>query len=937
MRIPRATYRIQFHKGFRFQDLQDKLDYLLALGVDTVYASPIFKARPGSGHGYDVTDPLALNPELGTEEDFETLAAAVKDRNMGWLQDIVPNHMAYSPENSMLMDVLESGPESAYRGFFEIDWEHEAPTLNGRLLAPFLGTLYGEALEQGVFRLLYTDSGFALRFYDKRYPVALESYDEILRPLLAKLRMDQESLGWSYTKLLGLLYVLQNLPSIESGNERTYQVRFAKTLLTELYRDDPCFARLLEEELEAINGQPGEPESFDRLDAILDMQHYRFALWKAAGEEINYRRFFNINELIALSVHKHHVFESTHRFTINLVRRGLVHGLRIDHVDGLRDPRAYLERLARAVPDAYLLVEKILDYGEPLPPTWPVQGTTGYDFLNILGGVFINRPSQPAFDRLSARYDPERPDPEQLKARFKRLIMEDTLAGDLDNLARRMKLFSARLRHASDITLRGLSRALEEVLAHFPVYRTYLDAQGITGMDRQYIEEAIELARPEAPRHGPELDFIENLLLRRDIQLPVDDGAMQALWEEIAARFQQLTSPLMAKGFEDTQLYADPFFVGLNEVGGWPARFGLDLDEFHAYLEAHAQQWPNTMNATATHDTKRGEDTRARLYVLTELAEEYDALLSRWSQAAAGLKRRDGGREMPSGADEYFVYQTILGSYPRHADQARDYEQRLQDYLRKAVREGKVSSSWRDPDEAYEEALLGFAKAMVTTAESGPEADFPALFEPFAAKVAWHGVFNSMAQVLLKFAAPGVPDLYQGCERFDFSFVDPDNRRPVDFAHNASLLDGLRQRFEAGPAALWAGLWQTPHDGRLKLLLTHLCLNARKQYPALFRLGDYLPLQASGPRAGNIVAFVRREGEQAVLAVACRFSSQVYAQDRAPTADAWEGTTIAVPDGLPTAWTNMLTAQHLDLEGGVPVGRLLDGLPVALLLGSAQN
>lgn len=911
MHEPIATYRLQLTQDFDFAAVSKILDYLARLGISDIYASPVFKARPGSQHGYDVVDPSCVNPELGDMEELEALTRKARGLGLSWIQDIVPNHMAYHKANTMLMDVLESGPNSAFHGTFDIDWGHSYESLRGRLLAPFLGRMYGEALEAGEIALRYREDGFHVAYFDHEYPLAIESYADVLDPVLRRFGKSAGKDSHDYVKLLGLSYVLRTLPSIEEVVERRDQVRFVKELLAELHAGNARLRELLEGELGRINGTPGSPDSFDRLDELLRRQRFRLAFWKVATEEINYRRFFNINELISVRVEDQDVFTSTHGLIVDLVRRGIVQGLRVDHVDGLLDPEGYLRRLRRFADEAYLVVEKILQFGEQLPESWPVAGTTGYDFMNMAIGVLCETANRKRFDRIHARYSDSRESYQELAALKKRLIIGKEMGGDVDNLARLMKSVAGGLRYGSDITMFGLKWAIVEVLARFPVYRTYISPAGFTDRDGAYIREAIGQARKHLPSHRFELDFIEDfLLLRHYDKLPDEE---RKGWIEVAMRFQQLTGPLMAKGFEDTLLYGYNRLVSLNEVGGAPERFGATLPEFHAFCRERAAKWPLSMNALGSHDAKRGEDARARITVLSELPDEFNARLKVWSRANRGAKTSWQGGRQPDGNDEYFLYQTLLGSLPADGKTDEKYLGRLKAFLVKAAREAKVHTSWTDPDERYEQAYLAFAEAILTPSESNR---FLPDFQDFLARIAFHGVFNSLSQTLLKITAPGVPDFYQGSELLDFAFVDPDNRRPVDYQARAYALEAIASRAEADAEGLAAELLDAMHDGRVKLFLILRALAARKAHADLFRHGGYLPLKAVGRHAARVIAFARHHEEHGWAFVAApRLLTGVVEPGRPPLGDVWEDTALALPKGAPSAWREAITGRRVRADG----------------------
>ncbi|MFZ0391037.1 MAG: malto-oligosyltrehalose synthase, partial [Calditrichia bacterium] len=616
MMIPRATYRLQFYSGFTFADAEKILDYLQLLGISHIYASPIFKARKGSTHGYDVVDPNAINPEVGSLKDFERLSQSAASRKLGWIQDIVPNHMAYNGQNFMLMDILENGPASAYYHFFDIEWHPVQEDLQGRILAPFLGKFSGESLEAGEIRLIYGEDCFKISYYELKFPLRMESYTDVITLRMERL---QELLGRhhpDFIKFLGISFVLKNLPTGRKKAERREQIRFVKNLLWELYTGNAAIHQFMDENIAHFNGQVGQPQSFDRLDKLLQEQYFRLAFWKVGTEEINYRRFFTVNELISVRIDDPLVFRRNHNLLMRLVNKNLIQGIRIDHVDGLYAPGRYLERLRHRTPQAYIIVEKILELEEELPACWPVQGTTGYEFMNFVNGVFCKTENKTAFNKIYRNLTGWRGSYAHLVHEKKRLIIGKHLAGDVDNLARLLKKISNRYRYANDFTLYGLRRGLVELLSWFPVYRTYQGENSCREADNDYIREASDKACSEMPDFTNEVRFIQNVL---ELQLPENFAKDEKKeWLHFVKRFQQLTGPLTAKGVEDTVFYIYNRLVSLNEVGGNPDAFGISLIKFHLFSKKKAANWPLALNASATHDTKRGEDVRARLNVLSE-------------------------------------------------------------------------------------------------------------------------------------------------------------------------------------------------------------------------------------------------------------------------------------------------------------------------------
>jgi (1->4)-alpha-D-glucan 1-alpha-D-glucosylmutase len=933
MRIPTATYRLQFRSEFGFRAAEAVVPYLEKLGITHIYASPIFKARAGSPHGYDVVDPGQMDPALGTTADFQRLHGALKAAKMGWIQDIVPNHMALSHENPMITDLFENGPASPYYNFFDILWDHPYPSLQNRLLAPFLGRFYGEALESKEIQITYGPNGFSIRYFEHEFPIKIDTYLPLLTRRMESLTSKLGEEDPDYIKYLGTLYVLKGLATVTDRELRTGHIRFIKRVLWELYSRNGQLRTLIDQNVEAFNGVAGHPESFRDLEALLADQVFRLSFWKVAAEEINYRRFFNINELVSVRVEDERVFEETHSFVFDLVARGLIDGLRVDHIDGLYDPAGYLKRLRERTGDRFIVVEKILDHDERLPEVWPVQGTTGYDFLNHVNNIFCQTKQRKAFDRIYTAFTLQESGYDELVANKKRLIIGRHMAGDIDNLAHLLKTISSSDRHASDITLYGLRRALVEVMAQFPVYRTYINRQGISDDDRMTLERAIERARRSIPGLANEIGFIERfLMLKFDDYLSETEKAQ---WVHFAMRFQQFTGPLMAKGFEDTTLYVYNRLLSLNEVGGDPARFGTSLPTFHAFNLRRAEKWPNTMNSTATHDTKRGEDVRARINVLSEIPREWEAQLKTWQRLNRNKKSVVQGVRVPDRNDEYFLYQTLIGTFPLDPARIPSFTARLKNYLVKAVREAKVSTGWLKPDEDYENGYLTFVERLLKPATADP---FLESFLAFQKRIGFYGMLNGLSQTLLKLTAPGVPDFYQGTELWDLTFVDPDNRRPVNFPRLARLLEDLIREAKKDLSGLLEDLVGKMEDGRIKLFLIYQSLQVRKAHAALFAKGGYLAIEAEGERKGHVAAFARKLSGKWSITIAPLFLTSVIAEGELPVGEAvWGDTFLPLPPDAPENWRNAITGERIHVHQNLRMAEALSSFPVSLLVSEDKS
>ncbi len=923
MRVPRATYRLQFNPLFAFDKAASILTYLGRLGISDIYASPVFKARKGSLHGYDVVDPTQINPELGGEEALRRLAARVREEGLGWIQDIVPNHMAYDAENQMLMDIFENGEDSPFFSFFDISWDHVYENMRHRILAPLLGKLYAEALESGELRLGYDERGLHVRYYECVLPLRIESYVTFLEHDLDGL---EEKLGAGdpdFMKLLGAARLFKTLAAHTGDTDQGEQVRHTKKMLWALYNENPQVRRFVDANLSYFNGTPGEPESFEALDRLLSEQWYRLSFWKVAAEEINYRRFFTVNELISLRVEDGAVFEATHALIHRLVQDGVFDGLRIDHIDGLYDPLGYLTRLREVAPETYVVVEKVLAFGEELPAFWDVQGTTGYDFLNAANALFCKKDAAKAFTKIYRAFTRWQNSYDDLVVAEKRLIISKHLAGNIDNLAHHLKQISSRDRYGRDVTLYGLRRALVEIMASFPVYRTYISHQATRSQDIATIRAAIEAAERRLPGYAHEIDFIEKFLtLSFHDRMSWED---KKEWIDFAMNFQQYTGPLMAKGFEDTVLYVYNPLISLNEVGGYPERFGVSIGEFHDFQARRRAALPHSLNATATHDTKRGEDARARLNVLSEMPRAWEEKIKLWAKMNRKKKTKLGGCAAPDENDEYFFYQSLLGAFPFEGPDA-SFVERLKVFAVKAVREAKRHTAWIKPDEAYEQACVRFVQGLLED-----EDGFLKDFLPFHRKVAFYGIINSLSQVFLKAASPGVPDFYQGTELWDFSFVDPDNRRGVDYDVRRKVLDGIRGRVLEDTAGLAGDLLARSEDGAVKLFTIYQLLQSRRQHPLLFEEGDYAPLAAQGEKAAHVVAFMRRHAEEAAVAVVPRFCVSLVEEGALPLGPGvWKDTRL---EGVGAgAWQDALTGRVIETGETLSLAEALACFPVALLV-----
>jgi len=866
--IPTATYRLQLTARFGFDDAAKVVPYLKSLGITHVYASPILQAHAGSTHGYDVTDPTRLNPELGGDDAFARLNAALQAAGLGLVVDFVPNHMSvHYADNPWWLDVLEWGQASPHAVSFDIDW-HALPG-RPRVLVPILGRPYGEALAAGEIKLRYdpADGSFSAWYFAHRLPVAPASYRAILRTAVAA-RGAREGAGRAIFDLVGT----------QSGRPTRREAAALKGALAAI----PGAADVIAAGLAAYD--PAHPNGTRTLHRLLERQAYRLAHWRLANRRINYRRFFDINTLAGLRIEDPGTFERLHARMATLIAGGVVTGLRLDHIDGLSDPAGYCARLhelvARLRPDArapfYVLIEKILGENERLPAFENVAGTTGYEWLNVISHGLADARGLPALDRLWGEIGDPRPFT-AVVAQAKRDTMRTLLASEFQALCRMLERIAAGHPATRDYDAERLRAVFTGFVIHFPVYRTYVTAAGASAADRAMIDGTIAAARRQADAADGEIFDFLRAVLTLDLVAPGRTGYSRTRALRFVRKVQQFTGPMMAKSLEDTAFYRFHRLLAFNEVGGNPAADGLAVPAFHRLMQERIETQPHGLTATATHDTKRGEDARARLLALSEIPEEWAAGVAQWRSANAGLIRQAGGRRAPSVAHEYMLYQALLGAWPPNPDS--DLVARMGAYALKAAREGKQDTSWLDPDEAYEKGLAGFI------ADTLKNKAFVEGFDPLARRVALLGALNSLTQIALKIAMPGVPDFYQGSELWDLSFVDPDNRRPVDFAARASALaadpDGTDD--ERALAASW-------RDGRIKLALTRRLLAWRRSLADVFAHGDYRPLGVEGPHRDHVIAFARTWRNDAAILVAGRHFAPLTGGGRHwPRADAWQG------------------------------------------------
>jgi len=982
--IPRATYRLQFNRDFTLAQATQIVPYLAELGVSHCYLSPCLKARPGSGHGYDIVDYNAFNPEIGSAEDFRRFAAALHERGMGLILDIVPNHMGVmGADNNWWLDVLENGPASAYADYFDIDWQPLNPELQGKVLLPILGEHYGTVLGRGELQLAFdvAHGEFSLHYQQHRLPIDPAEYPRLIGQRLERdFQRLNVALGAGDERLLelqSLAAAFGHLPA--RGDlapakmaERRRDKEVLKRRLAALCATVPAVAAHIAESVAAFNGDsspdgvaPDDGARFDALHALIKAQAYRLAYWRVAADEINYRRFFDQSDLAALRMENPEAFADSHRLILSLVDAGLVHGLRVDHADGLYDPAHYFHRLQAAAAGGeggeyggkavarrrrrlplYLLIEKILAEHERLPEDWPIHGATGYGFANLVNGLFVDGAAETRMSRIYAEFTGRAADFDALVYDAKKVIIRFSLQAELNVLASQLSRIAASTRHTCDFTLNGLRAALAEVVSSFPVYRSYFAAGQLSAQDRRHIERAVAVAKRRSPAGDISVfDFVRTVLTG-DIALGKSEAYRQQVWT-FAMKFQQYTAPVMAKGLEDTAFYRYHRLVSLNDVGSDPRRFGATLAAFHALSRSRAERWPHTLLAGSTHDSKRAEDVRARIDVLSEIPSAWKLSLNRWRRINRSKRGVVDGQPAPSRNDEYLLYQTLFGTWPLgdfDETALAGYRERIARYMQKAVREAKEYSSWINVNEEYEAALGAFVEALLAPGENNL---FLADFAPAVRRLAHFGLLNGLSQTLIKLTAPGVPDIYQGSELWQFNLVDPDNRRTIDYELRRCLLAEVRtmqtkawiEGQATGEAGWLRALSDGMEDGRSKLYLTWRALQLRRRWPEVFRDGDYLPLPASGRDAAHVCAYARRRGQRVAITVAPRLSLKRRGERGAAAAGGagWGDTRLVLPPapGGPE-WFNVLTGERLQAAGGsegpqLLLERLLAHFPVALL------
>ncbi len=905
MNVPISTYRVQLHRAFTLRQLKEILPYLHQLGITTVYTSPFFEAVPGSTHGYDVLNPHRINPELGTEADLLEISQWLTAHQMTWLQDIVPNHMSSSSENPWLYDVLEKGPFSNYYDFFDILWHH--PHYPGQLMVPLLDKPLEEELAAGNFSLEWGEKGFHFRFYEHRFPVCFRQYASLLQSLNE--RLSSEPVTGKYADLVHRSDAFAAIQPKESLDEQTW-TQFKQ----ELYAFVQANGYLKQAITTVLKQYQSE---WQALRELLNDQNFCLVPWQETDKAINYRRFFTINDLICLRMESEQTFAHYHLYIQSLLDKGIIQSLRIDHIDGLYDPKNYLQKLRQlAGEETYIIVEKILEPNEYLPADWEVQGTTGYDFLSLVNRLLISDKSTDSLSEFYSQIHVLAYEFEEAVFRKKLFMLIHHMGGELDNLTEQlMQLFPAYT--MTDEMRISYRQVLAYWLVSFPVYRFYLNEKSLSATDAAALKSIFEQAKTKAPGLEPSFEEVQPLLAPEPGEVPVE--VLRFLM-----RTQQFTGPLMAKGVEDTTFYVYNRLISRNEVGDTPqADENINAFRFHEEMRKRSL---TAMNATATHDTKRGEDARMRINVLSELAEEWKSKVYQWQSIAQSFYFTDAGKTAPDSNDEYFIYQTLVGTYPLHTNpENEEYHTRLKDYFAKVIREAKVHTNWSNPDEVYEQSVLSFVENLLNTPE------FRNSFVPFVQKVAAYGAIYSLIQTMIRLTAPGVPDTYQGTEFWDLSMVDPDNRRPVDYQERRQVLENLIVPLENPDQ--WQKLLQNPLNPALKMFVLRQLLLTRRENPELFLHGKYRSLLTAGTHARKLVAYTRQWEDQQVLVLFPTEIVSLCLPGQFPVGSVvWEDTYLGWEESNDTEYTNVFTGETTRLSARQPVGELLHTFPIGCWL-----
>jgi (1->4)-alpha-D-glucan 1-alpha-D-glucosylmutase len=883
MNIPASTYRVQLHQGFTFKDLSGIIDYLHSLGITTIYSAPILQAAPGSMHGYDVTDPHTINTEIGTLEDLKQITAKLKEKKMTWLQDIVPNHMAFNTGNHRLMDVMERGDQSPYYRYFDIDWDHPSPDLKGKLMVPFVGKEISEAVEANEIKISFSEHGFTVDYFDTRYPLSVSAYQILFEDrntdicwttLIKKTAGDLQA--WRQVKTDFIDSILKDRGKLETVRTVVARANEDKKMLVD----------------------------------ILSQLHYVLCYWKRTEKEINYRRFFTVNELICLRMEDQQVFDEYHTFLHSLYKEKIIQGVRIDHIDGLKDPGEYVQRLRNLFgPDCYIVAEKILEAKEGMPSHWPLEGTSGYEFLSYVSQLITSRKGAKQLLNFYRELVPGLPAYKELVFKNKNLILNNYMAGEWANLVHNF----TSLELSGNFPSERIREALGLLMVSLPVYRIYPEQVPLHGEELNVMNEAFQKAIAHGADLKAELEHLQQLFSGS----PKDDDQRDRIMLFLK-RLMQFTGPLTAKGVEDTTFYVYNALISHDEVGDSPSTLGISISTFHSRMLTRQRSTPLSLNATATHDTKRGEDARLRLNVLTEFPEAWQDCVKKWFEVNKSFHQRVKGRMAPDVNDEYYIYQSITGGFPEDMVVTEEWIKRLETYYVKVLREAKRHSDWGEPDEAYEHACTSFIRSILRAGSA-----FLDSFLPFAKKVIDRANRYALAQVLVKMTSPGIPDTYQGCELWDLSFVDPDNRRPVDYERRKAALNMLASEKPDSPA--FADLMNSFRaEGIEKLFVTWRALQHRRDHNTLFTEGSYIPLQTTGK---DVVthAYARHHGNDWVVIVIPLGAEKI----EATTDDE-----IILPANAPQSWKNVLTGEKFKTDGRMNVFDCVKYFGVAMISGA---
>ncbi len=885
MHIPTATYRIQFNRDFTFNDFIGIIDYLHQLGVSTVYAAPILKSIKGSKHGYDVIDPHVIDPEIGTIEELRTIAAMLRRKGMTWLQDIVPNHMAFDSSNLRLMDVLERGPLSNYYQYFDINWNHPSAALKGKLLVPFLGDSLEDCVRNKQVRLNFSQAGFVIEYFTQRYPVSIGAYEQLFSDSdsrdVGKLKHEWEQF-WN--------------GAAPKAELKTWQ-RLKSQWFNSISRSEENSIRSIIEDYDT---------HVEKLFKLLDSQHYVLGHWKKTDAEINYRRFFTVNQLICLRMEDAQVFREYHSFLYSLYTEDVIQGFRIDHIDGLFDPTHYIRRLRDLFGDTcYIIAEKILEAKEVMPPNWSLQGTSGYEFLAYVSQLFTDRKGAGQLVKFYKGLVPQLPAYRELVVENKILMLENYMGGEWDYLVE----YFCQLGLHADFKPRAIKQVLGALMVSLPVYRIYPEGLPLTGSDLVIMSEAFQKAKQLIPAYTAALDHVHGLLVS-----PVEYQKANIL--TFLKRLMQFTGPLTAKGVEDTTFYIYNPLISHDEVGDSPSTLGITTREFHARMVLRQQTTPLSLNATATHDTKRGEDVRIRLNVLSEIPESWITTVQRWFEMNKSWTLSLDEVRAPTVNDEYFIYQSIVGGFPEDFKISENWETRLREYLIKVVREAKVNSSWEAPNEAYENGCTEFIKNILKE-----DSAFLQSAVQFIKKLVGYASTNALGQVLIKITAPGIPDVYQGCELWDLSYVDPDNRRPVDYSIRQKYLMQIELKEKEGFAALRSFLANHRELGLEKLFVTWKVLNLRRMHKELFNIGEYVALPVS-PGEAVACAYARHYRNAWMLIIV----PLAVAKEKE-----WTQESVLIPANLTGTWINQFTHKQIAVGENLFLRDVMDEFPLCLL------